>query len=68
MKTKLYKKWLKKCKRFDKKNYEKIRKRNKLFKVFNSRDEVIPVKNWNELDEYCRQFHEAKRMKEIREE
>lgn len=23
MKTKLYKKWLKKCKRFDKENYEK---------------------------------------------
>ena len=25
---------------------------------------MIPVKNWKELDEYCRQFHEAKRMKE----
>ena len=52
----------------DQKNYSKIRKRNKLYKVFNSRNEMIPVKNWKELDEYCRQFHEAKRMKEIREE
>ena len=52
----------------DQKNYSKIRKRNKLYKVFNSRNEMIQVKNWKELDEYCRQFHEAKRMKEIREE
>lgn len=52
----------------DSKNYEKIRKRNRLYKVFNSRDEIIPVSNWKELDEYCRQFKEAKRKKEMREE
>lgn len=51
----------------EKQNYSRIRK-HELYKVFNSRDEIIPVKNWRELDEYCRQFQEAKKRKEMREE